>query len=111
MAQATKNVDQGDVLGMVGGLAQAASALGDLQVMWDELAEASPDEIVKDVIAVRDTNRQQMEQAKNVASDPLGALSGILAGGLTASGSFQRVNDYALEHCGAPPFLNAPMRP
>lgn len=102
--QAMDLVERGDGLGLLGGAAQMVSALGDLQLMWDELAEVAPEEIRADIEVVRDNNKAQLENAKKAVEDPLGALVGGLAGGLFNSGSYTRVNDYAGEHCGSRPF-------
>lgn len=106
MAAATKKVGGQDLAGMLGGLTEAISALGDLQVMWEDLVDAAPDDIQKDVIVIRDTNKKQMESVQDATSDPLSALGSAFAGSLTAAGSYQRVNAYAAQHCGAAPFVN-----
>lgn len=96
--------ERGDAAGLLGGTAQMVSALGDLQVMFDELAEVAPDDIRADAKRVRDTNRDMLESAEEAVNDPVGALVGGLAGGLINSGSYTRLNDYAGEHCGSRPF-------
>lgn len=100
MSEANGNVAQGDVGGVLGGLAQAVSALADLQKMWDELADVAPDDIRPDVEAVRDSWKEQMDRAKDSAGDPKAALGGALLSSLMASGSWNRVGAYTQEHCG-----------
>lgn len=101
MSNANGQLSKRDTAGLLGGLAQTVSALGDLQTMWDELADVAPDEIRADVVTIRDTNRDQMEQAKKSLSDPLGSLGSILAGGFMASGSYARVDTYIRQECDA----------
>lgn len=88
---------EGAVAGLVGG----ASAVGDLKIMWDELAEVAPDEIRPDAEAVRDAWKQQEDAAKN------GDWMGAVAGGLMNSGSMSRVDQYARENCDDQAAINA----
>jgi hypothetical protein len=97
-------VEGGDAAGLITGTAGMIAALGDLQLMWDELADVAPDEIVADVEKVRDHNQEQLDSVGDAISDPFGALAGSLASGLVNSGSYTRLNDYADEHCGSRPF-------
>lgn len=102
--EALESLETGDLEGLLGGGTQMVAALGDLQMMWDELAEVSPDEIRTDVERVRDHNKEQLDAAAKSLSDPIGVLLGTLSDGLTMSGSYNRVNDYAGDHCGTRPF-------
>lgn len=97
-------VVQGDLDGILAGGAQMVMALGDLQVMWDDLADVAPEEIRTDVERVRDHNQEQLDAAAEALNDPLKALVGSLTSGLASSGSYDRLNDYAGEHCGSRPF-------
>lgn len=99
MAKAQGSVEQESAGGLLTGMAQAVTALGDLQRMWEELAEVAPTEIQGDVETVRDANAKQLESAKEVMDDPLKALAGSLIDGLMNSGSIQRIDTYTKAHC------------
>lgn len=110
MGEAQSILGSGDLAGLVGGVTRAASALGDIQLMWDDLVEVAPDDIRADVEIVRDTNREQLTALQEKAGDPLALLASGITAGITHSGSYQRVNDYALEHCGSAPFVDGGQR-
>lgn len=99
MSDATEQVRKGDTAGVVGGLAESISALGDIQKMWDELAQVAPDEIRPDVESVRDASAKQLDTAKQAAQDPIGALGSALLDALVNSGPIQRVDTYTREKC------------
>lgn len=90
--------------GLLGGSVGMVQALGDLQLMWDDLVDVAPDDIRGDVEVVRDTTQEQLDAAREAVSDPVGALLGGVLSGLQHGGSYTRVNDYARDHCGTPPF-------
>lgn len=101
MSDAQSVLQGGDATSLVAGLAKVISAVGDLQIMWNDLADAAPEDIRSDVEAVRDNNQKQLDALKNASSDPIGVLTSGVLSGLTASGSYQRVDQYAAEHCGS----------
>lgn len=103
-SEALRLMEGGDAAGLLGGTVGMVQALGDLQLMWDELVDVAPDDIRADVEVVRDTNKEQLAAAKDAISDPVGALLGGVLSGLQHGGSFSRVNDYARDHCGTPPY-------
>lgn len=86
--------------GFVSGLAGGMGAIGDLQQMWEELAEVAPEEIRADVETVRDNYADQLDLAEESATDPLAALGSALMGGLLSSGSWSRVDEWTAENCG-----------
>ena len=98
MNRAQGSVDD-SALGLGLGMAQAVTALGDLQRMWEDLAEVAPKEIQGDVEAVREANAKQLDAAKEMTDNPLGALGGALLGGLAVSGSYQRIDTFTKSHC------------
>ena len=98
MGQANQALEGGDLLG---GGAQAVSALGDLQRMWEDLAKVAPSDITSDVEAIRDAAEQQLQAAQDAADNPLGAIASGLTSGLMNAGSYTRVDAYVREHCDA----------
>lgn len=74
-------------------LLNAASAIGDLKVMWTELADVAPEEIRSDAEAVRDAWAAQEEAALG------GNYLGALGTGLLASGSMSRVDAFVRDNC------------
>lgn len=100
MGSAQGSVSSQDALAALGGLAQAASALADLQQMWTDLAEVAPDEIRTDTEAVRDIGQKQQDAlAGGGLADPLGALSGGLFSSIAAAGPMGRIDTYVRTHC------------
>jgi hypothetical protein len=99
MGEAQSSMDSSDDLGVVVGLAQTAGALGDLQRMWEELADVAPEDIQQDVEVVRDVSAKQADRSGQSISDPVGAMSGLLVDALMNSGSFRRVDTYTQEQC------------
>lgn len=91
-------VQRGDGAGLLAGSAQMVVALGDLQVMWKDLADVAPDDIRSDVEVIRDATEKQLEAAGS-GGDALSALTSGLMSGLTNAGSYQRVDSYVREHC------------
>ncbi|MFT4189244.1 MAG: hypothetical protein QM621_11760 [Aeromicrobium sp.] len=75
---------QGGLVGLLG----TASAIGDLSLMWQELAEVAPGEISADVERVRDGWAAQEENAIS------GDLSAGLATAIFYSGSMGRIDLY-----------------
>jgi hypothetical protein len=72
---------------------------GDMAVIFDTMAAHAPDEIRADTEAARDAMKKEQDAIGDGLSDPLRALGGSLAAGLTSSGSFSRVDDYLDQHC------------
>lgn len=77
------------------GLVQSVSAIGDLQTMWNDLANVAPDEIRTDTETVRDAWKQTTQDASN--QNYLGAV----AAALTSSAAASRVNVYIAKNCGS----------
>lgn len=99
MGDATKQVQKGDTAGVVGGLAETVSALGDIQRMWEDLANVAPDEIRPDVESVRDTSAKQLDNAEQSIKDPVGAMGSALVNALINSGPIRRVDAYTRQNC------------
>lgn len=99
MADATKQMQKGDTAGVVGGLAESISALGDIQRMWDELAQVAPEDIRPDVESVRDASAKQLDGAVQAAKDPVSALGSALVSALINSGPMRRVDAYTRKNC------------
>lgn len=79
--------------GGVGGLITAISAVGDLKIMWKELADVAPDDIQADVESVSEAWQQQEDNAGSMD------WMAILSTGLLNSGSMSRVDTYVRENC------------
>ncbi len=92
--------DEDPFAALLGGTAMIAQALGDTIVIFDKLERVAPDDIQPDVAAIRDNLKAQMERASDAVSNPLGSLVGGLVQGLAVGGSWQRVGDYVVTHCG-----------
>lgn len=75
------------------GILTAASAIGDLKVMWKDLAAVAPDEIRSDVEAVSDAWQKQEDNAGE------GNWTGALTTALFNSGSMMRVDTHVREVC------------
>lgn len=79
----------GDLSGILG----AAGAIGDLKIMWKEMADVAPSDIRSDTEAVRD-NWIKAEEA---------AISGdyrtVLGNALFNSGPIERVDAYIIANC------------
>lgn len=83
--------------GSLDGLFTAIGAMGDLKLMWDELATVAPPEIQADVESVAETWKTQEDNASN--SNWLGSLSTMLLN----SGPISRVDTYVRENCDTRP--------
>ena len=85
------------------GIATAIGAIGDLKLMWKDLAEVAPADIQTDVEAVRDAWAKQEDDA--------GDWQKVLTTALLNSGSMSRVDAYIRENCdvasGAAPVTQA----
>lgn len=99
MEAAQDNVEGGGGVGLLAGSAQAVAALGDLQVMWKDLAEVVPEEIRSDVETIRDTNQQQLDALTDSDGDALSAIASGAVAALATSGSYRRVDAYVRERC------------
>lgn len=97
MHSAQGQVGQGDAAGLLGGTVQAFTALADLQVMWNELAEVAPEEIRVDVERIRDTSQKQLD-ALGEGSLLSSITSGVVSG-LSSTGSYGRVDEFTRIHC------------
>ena len=100
MSSAQKSLDSGTTDGFIGGAVQGAAALGDLQRMWEDLADVAPEDIQHDAEAVRDGYAKQYEAAEKMASgDVVSALTGTLMNGVVMIGPLQRIDTFTKEHC------------
>ena len=100
MENATSNVgNENSAIAVITGLGQTASALGDLTIMWDELAAVAPQDIRADVDKIAKSYSAQMDSAGDAMSNPLGSLASGLTSGLTTSGSYQRVDQFVGDNC------------
>lgn len=79
--------------GGIGGIFTAVSAVGDLKLMWRELAEVAPADIQADAEAVRDAWEKQEDNAAEMD------WAAALATGLLNSGSMSRVDQYVRANC------------
>lgn len=68
-----------------------------------QLSLRAPETIAPDVQTLSEAVKRVSEQMGAAATDPLGALAGGMMDGLETNGAEQRVNDYTLKNCGAPP--------
>ncbi|CAN5160779.1 hypothetical protein BH11ACT4_BH11ACT4_24570 [soil metagenome] len=80
--------------GTLGDLIDTASALADLQRMWNKLAEVAPEEIRGDAEAVRDAWKQQTDAAVD------GNWAGAVVGAIANAGPIGRLDQYARNNCG-----------
>jgi cyclophilin family peptidyl-prolyl cis-trans isomerase len=76
------------------------ASLGEIPVIFDRLDKVAPTAIEPAVAAVRDSLNNEIRQAGNSASNPLGALASGLVSALISAGPFQRVQDYIAANCG-----------
>lgn len=83
-----------DAADPVSGLLGAISAMGNLTVMWAELAEAAPADIRAEVETVSDSWADTQDAA--ASGDFLGAVSGTLLN----SQPMESVDAYVVENCG-----------
>lgn len=77
------------------GLVESAAAVGDLRVMWQDLARVAPEEVQTDTESVRDA---WLKQEDNAAS---GNLRASLTVAMLYSGSMGRVDAFARRNCDA----------
>lgn len=75
------------------GIVSAAGAIGDLKIMWQDLAKVAPEEIRSDVESVSEAWQEQEDNATD------GNWSGVLATALLNGGSMVRVDTYVRETC------------
>ena len=99
MSAAANSLESETTGGTLAGIGGGLVAIGDLQVMWEELADVAPEEISPDVERIRDENAKQLEAAGDSLNNPLGALGRSLMGGFMTAGSYQRVDEYTRQHC------------
>ena len=88
-------------------LEQFVAALGNVgrfQTMLDDLARAAPPEIKSDMETSRDTFKAQIDSAPGAADGFLATVVGNIYRNLIHSSSFENVDAYAQEHCGATVF-------
>ena len=82
-------------------LMDVISAVGQWVPIFETLQQNSPPDIEPQVANIVSSLKEEQQEAGNEGSDPLGALAAGLMTSLEASGSWQQVNNYAVQHCGA----------
>lgn len=102
-ALSDKLAEEDPMSGMLVALGSSVEALGDIVIIFDHLADKSPDDIRPDVEAIRDAMQKNIDNAGENVMNPLGGLASGLVGGLTTMGSWQRVGDYVVDNCGEKP--------
>lgn len=85
------------------GFAIVFGSLGEFQLLLDRLADVAPSEIRSDVEVTRDVMSRNLDIG-SAASDPLGALVGSMGDSLMHQPSFDRVDQFARQHCSQPVF-------
>lgn len=100
MQLADTDVSKGTFGGAVGGIAQAASAVADLQTMWNDLAKVAPEQVQGDVERVRDLNQKSLDVMGDNGGKPLTALTKAGALAVQMAGPLTRVDEYTRTHCG-----------
>lgn len=93
------DLTSGDGADALVGSAQAVAAIGDLRIMWRQLADVAPPEIQADVEQIRDVTESQFERTQESLDDPFGTMAGNLLDGALATGSYQRVDAFTRENC------------
>ena len=76
-----------------GDLVSLAVAVGDLSIMWSELAGAAPEEIRSDAEAVRDGWEQQERDSLD------GKWLATIGNGILNAGAMTRVDSYIRDNC------------
>ncbi|QOT19626.1 hypothetical protein [Paenarthrobacter sp. YJN-5] len=76
-------------------LVTTLSAVGDLKLMWTDIAAVAPPEIKTDAVAARDA--WSKAESAGISGNKIEALGNALLN----SGSVSRVNAYIAAHCGA----------
>ncbi|MCA0180948.1 MAG: hypothetical protein LCH77_15455 [Actinobacteria bacterium] len=99
---ALKAIEGEDDAGAAGlkSLLALGTAMGDIVVMMDKLAQAAPDEIEPDIRNIHDQLQKQMENAGDNLDNPLAGLGSALSSGLLTAGSWQRFDSYVKNNCG-----------
>ncbi len=83
------------------GLINSINAISDLVPMFEKLDAVAPPSIEPDVSNIVDSLKQQEQAAGHEFSDPLGALGEGLTAALMSSASWNQVDKYIAQHCGA----------
>jgi hypothetical protein len=87
----------------IAALAGTFAAIPEAASFLHGLAQRAPDDIAPDVETLAQALDRITGQAGSGAADPVGALASGLATGLATTGAEQRVNEYTIRNCGAPP--------
>jgi len=87
MRAATDSLESETTGGSLAGIGGGLVAIGDLQMMWEELADLAPDDISPDIDQVRDENAKQLEAVGDNLDNPLAALGRSPVGGVMTAGS------------------------
>ena len=97
--QIADRADKGDLSPLSLAMGTVPEVVEDMAVTFDKLEKVAPDEIRPDVEALRDALERQREALKDLANNPLGALTRSLTTGLVTLDSWSQVSAYAEEHC------------
>jgi hypothetical protein len=84
---------------VLSGLGASLQALGELRTYFHKLADVAPDEIKDDAQIVAQDWDQQVQNAGNVAANPLANLAGAFINSMTTSGQLNTLNQFALTNC------------
>ena len=98
--QAAAEAQDDELVGMLTGLGASVQALGELRTYFGKLADVAPDEIRHEVEILEEEIGEQLDNAQNVADDPLGSLASAFVDSFSLSGQLSAVNDYAMDNCG-----------
>lgn len=79
------------------GILMLGSALGDVIIIFEKLADVAPDDIVSDVEAIHDALERQRDSAASL--DSLEILGATVTSAVITGGSWQRVSDYITLNC------------
>jgi len=88
-----------DFTSVLTGLGALGGAAGQLRTYFQKLAAVAPPEIQTETENIAKAIDEQIAQAGNAVSDPLGTFASSLMSGLAISGDLQTVNEFAQENC------------
>ena len=91
----------GDPLAALGALIRTP---GDLVSLFDELADVAPEDIQREVEAVRDSLDQSIDAGGEAVSDPVAGLASGFVAAIKSAGAYEKVGTYTAENCGMPPY-------
>ncbi len=89
-----------DLTDVFNGILTLGSAMGDVIIIFEKLADVAPDEIAPDVEAIHESLERQRDSAGSL--DPIEILGTGLTSAIMTGGSWQRVSDYIALNCEQP---------